>query len=513
MINLMIRLALCASVCAGLAGSVQAQNQLSSGTGPGSVTLTVDGWGMFGGCPSQTFHSDAMYKNAAGAGPFATTCYSAILLEDSLGCPAPGRTLLALTDPFYGQFPSQATNPAVNVIVPGRHIQTMTPQIVCGLSIAIDQRLDGPDPVSGGFESSTLVQTYTITNTGTTQRSINLYRFMHADLSTNFSANRAGASRRLADCGLSAPYVSNREWAFEFDPFNLPNAAVAIAAEGVDDVGQPVRTKNYRLHASSVGHPSSAFTSNPAGFLNDTIDNDLNGDLVVSSPELTGDFAQFNVVSFLIPAGATISATFRTRWMSLDTNLTTPVENQAQDITCRTWNGNYSGTGFGHLLCVNGQGVCAAVNPGSPITISLAATTAGPSPADYLLFGSFGQPAVTTACGSPQAMDSAFWGPPFGPIGMGALPVSSMLASWTGGGTTPGIPLVSSVPGLALLTAPQASGTIGCNGVTIAAVPGLPPGISVTLQAVIIDISAIPLPATLSNAVNLTVGCGPCQVH
>jgi hypothetical protein len=501
------------ALCAIVAVSIPAQNQLSSGTGAGSVTVTVDGWGMFGGCPNQTYHSDALYKNASGAGPYQTICYSAVLLEDTAGCPAPGRTLLALTDSLYSQFPSQPTNPAVNVIVPGRHIQTTAAQVVCGLTITIDQRLEGPDPAGGSYEGSTLVQTYSFTNTGATPRTFKCIRFTDSDLSAAFSGNRGGASIRLADCGLPTPYLSNKEWVFEFDPLSTPGVVVGIAAEGVDDQGQPVKTSNYRVHTSSVGHPDTAFTSNPTGFLNDTIDNDLDGDLIVASPELAGDFAMFQLINFTVNPGGTASGVFRTRWTSMDVNSITPVETQARDVACRTWNGNYSGTGFGSLLCVNGQGQCASVPAATPFAISLSPTASGPSPADYLVFGIFGQPAAGTACGSPQVADAALWGPPFGTLGFGAFPVSSSLATWSGGGVAVGIPLISSLPGVALITAPQATGAFGpCSGANLLAVPGLPGGLSVTLQAAIVDGGAFPLPVSLTNAVNLVIGC-PCQVH
>jgi hypothetical protein len=507
------RFVLSMALCAIAAVPAAAQSVMSTGTGPGGVTFTVDGWGMFGGCPSnQTAHTDANFYTASGSGPHKTMCYSAVVLVDPT-CPAPGRTLLALTDTLYTQIPSQATNPAVNVIVAGQHIQTVAPQPVCGLMIAVDQRLDGPDPLSGISEGSTFVQTYTIFNPGATPRTFNLVRFTDSDLSLTYLSNRAGASRRLADCVGPSPYTSNKEWVFQFDAVNTPGVVVAIAAEGADASGQPVLTNAYRLHASAVGHPAAAFVSNPVTFLTNTIDNDADGDLLAISPEPTGDYAMFQGLTLTAPSGGTVSAVFRTRWTSMDSFSATPIETQARDIACRTWGGSYSGQGSGPILCVNGQGVCAGVPAATPITISLAAPAAGPSAADYVLFGTFGQSVTGTACGSPAAGDSAIWGPPFGMIGFAAFPAASILASWTGGGGLPGQALVSSLPGIAIITSAQASGPIGgCGGFPIVAVPGLPGGISVTLQAAIADFSTGPLPVTLTNAVTLAVGC-PCPVH
>lgn len=491
--------------------SIQAQNQLTNGSGPGSVSVRVDGWGMFGGCPNQSLHSDGQFTSSAGFGPFATTCYSAIILDDSGGCASPGRTQLAVADPLYTQIPAQAVNPVVTVLNP-QHIQTASPQTVCGLQVSVDQRLDGPDPLSGSFEGSTLVQTYTITNPTANTRVFNLIHFIDGDLSALFTANRGGASRRLADCALTLPpFASNKEWVFEFDQTNTPGVLLAISADGKDEVGQPVQTVAYRVHASAVGHPSPTFTANPFAFLTNSIDNDSDGDLLVSSPEAQGDFAMFQGLSFTVTSGGTVTAVFRTRWTSLDSTSATSLESQARDVTCSTQNGNYSGNGIGPLLCINGQGGCASIGLGQAFNISLGATAAGPAPTHYLLFGIFGQPVTGSACGSPTAGDATLWGPPFGNLGLGAFPVSSSLATWTGGGGALGIPLISSLPGLALITGPMAAGTLGCGGVTLVTVPGvLPNGISVTLQAAVIDGGGATV--TLSNAATFAIGC-PCPTH
>src|SRR4029078_1091172 len=136
----------------------------------------------------------------------------------------------------------------------------------------------------------------------------------------------------------------------------------------------PVQAGAYRLHASAVGHPDAAFVSGGAAFVTNAVDNDVNGDLLVSGSELVGDFAMFQSLTLSVPPGGTVSAVFRTRWMSLDPTSINSVETQARDITCSAWNGNHSSAAIGPILCVNGTSPCASVAPGAPFNISLGAT-------------------------------------------------------------------------------------------------------------------------------------------
>ncbi len=50
------------------AGPSGAQNVLNNGPGPGALAVTVDGWGMFGGCYLPPNMTDLMYTTALGAG-------------------------------------------------------------------------------------------------------------------------------------------------------------------------------------------------------------------------------------------------------------------------------------------------------------------------------------------------------------------------------------------------------------------------------------------------------------
>ena len=388
------------------------------------------------------------------------------------------------------------------------------PATVCGLQFSVDQLLTGPDPAGGSFESSTLKQTHTITNTGATPRTFTLVRFVDGDLSAVFASNGGGASRRFADCGLTTPpFVSNNEWIFEFDSVNTPGVALAVATEGIDATGQPVHAAAYRLHASAVGHPSPAFQSAGAAFCTNAIDNDLDGDLVVGPTELVGDFAMFQSMTLTAPPGATVTAVFRTRWMSLIASSLRASSNRRETSPARHSLGNHSSAGVGPILCVNGSSPCASVAPGAPFNSRWARRRPGPSPAHYIVFGTFGQPILGTACGSPQAADASLWGPPLGLLGLGAFPVTSPFGPWNGGGGALGLAIISSVPGLALITGPLAGGAIApCGGTTLVGVPGLPAGLSVTLQAAILDNLAPPLFVSLSNTVTLAIGC-PCQTH
>jgi len=490
-----------------------AQHTLTNGAGPGSVTVKVDGWGMFGGCPAdQTNHSDLMFRNPAGGGPFMTTCYSAILLDDQTGCPAPGRVLLALADTLYPQFPAQATNPPVVVVTPGLRIRTAAPQNVCGLQISVDQSLTGPDPVfATPVEGSTLIRTYTIFNAGGGSRTFNLIHFTDADLGgATFGQNRAGASRRSDTCGLLIPpFLANNEWVFEYDQTNTPGLVYALGAEGVDASGQSVLPAAFRVHVSAAGHPTAAFVSNPFGFLTNAIDGDTNGDLLVNSPELPGDYALMHGLRFSnVAPGATVTAVFRTRLTALDPNAGATPDVQARDVPCPTLNGNHSGhPGVIPILCANGQDRCVQVSPSQPVTVSLAPLPGGPDPTHYVLYATVGQPATGVLSGEPGTADFALWGPPIHPWGLGAFPATGALGNWTGGGAAPGFALISSIPGVALLPGPAARGQTPC-GSPILNLPPLPPGLSFTMQALVVDFEARnPFqPISLSNAVTVAVG-------
>jgi hypothetical protein len=487
-----------------------AQNQLTNGPGPATMHLTVDGWGMFGGCPANGFTSDLLWTNAQGTGPFLTSCVSAVILEDLALCSAPGRLWLGTVSSSYPQFPAQSVNPSVVVLVPNRHIRMASPQSVCGLQIQVEQLLSGPDPSTGPpFESSTLRQTYTIRNASSFPRSFNLIRLVDADLGASFSNDRAGASRALLECGSRTPHYSNGEWVFEYDPIDVPGSAFAIGAEGVDQAGLPVPTWSFEGIPSTAGHPVSPFVANPLGSLLNRIQGDTDQNLLINEGS-GSDYAVAQGLRFFdVPAQATVVAHFRTRLTSMNPSGSSQIEVQARDVSCTSWQGSYSGGPNAPVLCANGEEQCANVAVGQPVTLALAPPQAGPNPGHYVVYASLGEPVSGALSGFPKAPDFSLWGPPIGPLGLAAFPAMGVLGSWTGGAANQGFALVSSLP-VALLPGPPSSGQAPC-GHPILFLPGLPDGISFTVQALLVDSNASgPVPVSISNAVNVSVGSAQC---
>jgi hypothetical protein len=493
------------------------QNVLNNGPGPGTVNTRVDGWGLFGGCPSGGNVSDALYAPANGGAPIATSCFSSLIIITPT---LTGPQWLATNQPNYaGTFPFQGVNPPVIVLGPN-HIKTTAPgPVVGGWAIDVEQKLCGPDPNLGPLvEGSSLQQIYTLRNTNSAPTNLSLLRFIDTDLGpgTSYLVNRCGATRQFAMCGAAPPLTSNREMVFAYDLVNLPRSMVGISCEGVDASGTAVKSGNYMGLGSASGHPTAAFITNPLSLLNNTLQGDTNLDLLVN--EGTGnDFALGDVLTFpSVPPGGSVVAHFRTRWSSLDKKDPPTVDFQARDVTCTGRLGNFSqtpGTVRG-LLCVNGSPTCASVPPGVVAQISLAAPAGGPNVTHYILFATIGHPKTGALCGSPEAADYALWGPQIHPWGIGAFPVSSVIGNWGGGCTANGFALASSIPGVALLTAPLASGPQPCGNV-ILGFPSTTIAFSFTLQALVFDLGArqAAQPLSLSNAVDVVFGNCTCQTH
>jgi len=502
--------------------------RLTTGDGPGGVTVTVDGWGMFGSCPTAGTTTDLIWRNPVDDRQYRAACWSAVLLEDPANCPAPGRHWLASNPGNYPvTIPFQAANPAVTVVTPGRHIQTQQPQMVCGYRIEVEQRVSGPDPQEScaPWDGSTLTQVYRITNTGNAARTFTLVRFLDADLGAEpplpnyFLNDRMGASRRLADCGAAAPpYQSNREWVFEYDPAEMPHTAIAMSVEGLDATQRPVAPLAFEGYTSAMGHPVANFLGNPVGFLTGALRGDTDGNLLLDEGT-GGDAALVQGMTFAnVAPGATVTAFFRTRVTTLDREAPgTSVETRARDVTCAALRGNYSGAAGGALLCVNGQTECARVQPLQVVNVNLAAPAGGPGLTPYILYLFLGHPSGGVFCGSPIATDASLWGLPggFEWWGLGSFPVRGVFGSWTGGGGGTGIGFLSPLPGLALLTGSFGSGAIPCGNQVFTLPVPLLPDLALTLQAAVFDFGARrpSVPFSLSNAVTLTIGNCPCPVH
>jgi len=501
----------CGAILTVLSLSAWGQNTLSN-AGPGGLTVTMDGWGMYGSCTVGGLGSDLLYTPIGSTTPVPTTCWSATLFVAGT-LPPPGFAWLA-TNFFPPSPPGQANNPTLTAIVPGRHYRTAPPlPTLPGFTIQIDHVLAGPDPATGPpREGSTLTHLYTVINTSAATQTVSLVRFLDPDLGPSFTNDRAGASRRLLDCAASPPFTHNREWVFQYDLGELPGTVVGISAEGLDNAGNPVLA--VQIQAEPTGTSYNAVMANPIGFLQGQVAGDMNGDLLVEGAEPAGDYSLGNGLTFpSVPPGGTVRAWFRTRFTSLDPGSMTPASIQARDLTCTASRGNYTGLAQGPLLCVGGQGTCASIPAGAPIVIQMAAPAGGPPATHYVLYATFGQPLTGATCGSAEAGDFTLWGPPVGVFGLGASGASGVLGAWTGGGSGTGFALMSSIPGVALLPGPPAVGAPPC-GATILTLPGvLPSGFSFTLQAVVVDLAAAGLPLRVSNAADVAIGTCACRSH
>jgi len=508
-----------ALVCLGVVFCVArapAQNQLLNGPGPGTVTVRVDGWGCFGGCGTNGLVGDAMYTNSAGQGPFATTCFSAILMEDPVLTNCANRRHWIAVNP--GGYPGinlyQAANPpTVTVVRPGRHVRS-TGGTICGYDVTVDQILAGPDPGGAApVEGTTLHQIYTLRNTQAVTRDLNLYRYVDGDVGPAFTDDRGGASRRREDCFLAAPpWLSNKEWLFEYTA-DLPGGVIATSVEGIDHNGGPVLPFAFEVVSSpGAGHPVNQWEVTPGPYLTNTVQGDTNQNLLVD--EGTGsDTGLIGSIRFTaIPAGGVVVAHFRTRWSSLNSSSLASVADQARDVTCASLLGNFSGLSVAPLLSINGHRTCVDLPPGSSFTINMCAPAAGPNPAHYIIFVIAGSPTTAALCGDAMAADFALWGPPVAAFGLGAFPVSGPLGLWSGGDAAAGFAVASSIPGAALLLTPPATGMLP-NCQPILTVPtGLPAGIAIKLQAAILD-AAAPSQVSLTNALRAHVAACQCELH
>jgi hypothetical protein len=135
--------------------------------------------------------------------------------------------------------------------------------------------------------------------------------------------------------------------------------------------------------------------------------------------------------------------------------------------------------------------------------VNLASPFGAGGPVPYLLFFTA---SWSGCCGSPRPNDFALT-----PFGLMSFPTQSLLGVWSGGGggEMPGVirgaPLISSVPGIAPILGPP-TGPLPL-GAAILGVPGLPPGLAITIQGIILDPMAPGLVSTTNTA---AIAVAPC---
>lgn len=240
---------------------------LNNGTGDGTVSITVDGYGSFG---NSTPAGDAIYDPVGSIGPQGTVYESAVyfsplqdfLSTDDLG----GGTALA---PISMQNPDSKT--------------AISQFDANGFHIKLRQKLN-----AATSKGSTLVQTYVITNNTGSDQTITMVRHVDGDLyfSGGYGNDFGGVS-------------ADGKTLYEFDSGDNPSSPttyVGIASSGGNGAGftiQPFRfTGSIR---SAEGIPVD---------LNGQVSGDANGDGVTDS---TYDITLSQQNSLAIPNGQSVT--------------------------------------------------------------------------------------------------------------------------------------------------------------------------------------------------------------
>ena len=214
---------------------------LTDGTGDRSLSVTVDSFGAFG---SATSAGNAVYDPVGSIGPAGTVYQSAVYLSNIQGY---------LSDDF-GPLP---TPTFFNVTSTSAQSQFNAGQ----LSIALTQS------VTRTSAGSVLVQSYRITNVGSTQISFVATRHLDGDLKfdQSFSSDFGGVS-------------PDSRTLFEYDAGDDPNSASTFV--GITDSGGT--PAGYAIQPYPFIDQIAANNGIPASVLN-TVFNDANGDRVTDS--------------------------------------------------------------------------------------------------------------------------------------------------------------------------------------------------------------------------------------
>ena len=203
---------------------------LSNGPGDGTLSVGVDGFGAFGlGVGPDS--SNAIYDPVGAGGSAGTSFESAIAIEIGTG-----GTRSFLTSGFVG-ISGGLANPTV--MPDGSSTFSNS-----GLNFALSQTLE---PVFfGGSQTGTLlIQTYTITNPGTTSIDFELVRYLDGDLFFDGSSTTDGGGRII---------IEGTEILFETDSATGSSTStnyVAIIAEG----GTEPATNRYEIDRFSEPFP------------------------------------------------------------------------------------------------------------------------------------------------------------------------------------------------------------------------------------------------------------------
>jgi len=452
------------------AGPTNTTATLTNGPGNGSINVTVDGYGSYGSLSSRNL----MYDDLGANGPRGTAFHSATMFR----APTLGFSQWLLTTPLAG------VQPLSPIPIAAGNVSTWN---LSGFQFRLTQTLRPVDR-----DGSTLQQVYEITNQTGAPQELQMIRYLDPDVWGTIFDDGVGVTDQYYDG------ASNQHMIFAYDQTGGLNCdttrpVVAITAEGRDAGGMPVMPCGYE----SRPHPvvRDAVTANGCAALTRFLQNDT-GDRLVCPPESPFDVSMAIGVRFPgVPAGGVVRFHTRTRILERSPRV-------VNDLVQSVRNGNVGGMVQQTALTAGpSSGYCSV--PSGPVNLQLRGPVFGSVPTHYIVYAVVGRPNTGELCGAPLAADACEWFFGSTSLGLGAFPLRGTFFSGTGGGSNVvPIPLISSVPGAALLPGPAATR----NWQTILLPPAMP--FSYTLQGVMLDTSAANGLFSLTNV--LEIAGTPC---
>jgi hypothetical protein len=446
---------------------------LANGPGNGSINVTVDGYGAYGSLSSRNL----MYDDLGGSGPRGTAFCSATMFR----APFLGVSQWLTTTPLGSAPPL----PPIR-IEPG----SVSTWNVSGFEFRLTQTLTPVDR-----DGSTLQQVYEITNRTGAPQELQMIRYLDPELWGSAFDDGVGVTDEYYGG------ASNQHMIFAYDLAGAPACGgsrplVAITAEGRDAAGKPVAPSGYE----SRPHPAvrDAVTAIGCAALTRFLQNDT-GDRVLCPPETGFDVSLAMGVRFAtVPSNGVVRFHTRTRILERSPAL-------ANDLVQVVRNGNVGGTVQQTALMAGpSSGYCTV--PAGPVSLQLRGPVFGATPTHYVVYLVVGRPNTGETCGAPLAADACEWFFGTTSLGLGAFPLRGTFFGGAGGGSSVvPIPLISSVPGAALLPGPAATR----SWQTILVAPALP--FSYTLQGVMLDTSAANGLFSLTNVLEIAGTSCACQ--
>ena len=243
---------------------------LSNGPGEGTISVKVDGFGAFGSAVGPD--SENAFFNSVGGGSLGTTFESGIAIEIGTG-----GTRSFLTSGFVG-ISGNLPNPTI--MPDGSSTFSNS-----GLDFALSQTLE---PVFfGGSQTGTiLIQTYTITNPGSTTADFELVRYLDGDLFFDGSLGDQDGGGRII--------IDGTEILFETD--SATNSATSTNYVGITAEGGTEPSAGNRYEIDSFSGLRTRIIAGTA--LDNMISGDTMGtDMFIDPPRYDVSLALRNIFS------------------------------------------------------------------------------------------------------------------------------------------------------------------------------------------------------------------------